>query len=90
MTARLTGGATPGWQALPECDGCGGPMKRAVYRRQGGYCRACRPAGPEHPLAVAERQQLAEWQAAVDRRAAADRAAAAERERRKALRRARR
>jgi len=80
---RLTGGATPGWQPLPECDSCEAPMRRTDYRRQGGVCRTCRPAGPEHPLAVAERTQLEQWQALAARRGAQERQAAEERARRR-------
>lgn len=86
VTARLTGGATPGWQPLPECLGCELPMKRGAYRQQGGYCRSCRPAGAEHPATRAERERLQDWQRLVNQRAREERQRAEERAQRRIAR----
>lgn len=87
MTAA--NGATPGWRPPPECLGCDRPMRNRVHRRQGGYCRTCRPltASPVQALPNAGRIDLAEWQQLAQRRGAEDRRQAAERDARRRRRR---
>lgn len=87
MSARLTGGATPGWRPLPECPICGEPVRRAVFDRNGGTCTACRGVVADLAPPAADVVDLIEWQALVSTRATEERLRAAEKARKRAERR---
>lgn len=91
MTARLTGGPTPGWRPLPECGVCGDPVSRATFDRNAGTCSGCAElVAAKVVVPDPERVNLVEWQALVAARGRQERLAAAERERRRQERRRRR
>jgi hypothetical protein len=89
--ATSPGGPFPGrrgwWRPLPECPGCGLPVKRDVFDANAGSCSECRGLRADL-VGDPDRVDLWEWQLLVAERGQAERAERARRQQRRGNRRA--